>query len=366
MKTKNIDFNNPSKELLFKFCMRSALDWKIEVNVYSDIERESFRDILVKYDLQQYTDSLLDYQINWLDFQKVLKRRRTKFDENEKKSLPYKLKVARILKMFLSGEATNFKNLEISVSDLFNKESIADSGLFLTLKEPFIQEFERLGLNETEYTKEEAIEEIFSEEDYDDEWYFNSGFDFGEIEQETEEVSAFWIEKYRKEHYKPREISLDIVDYAIKELEGWQDGNRRNVGARIRNLEIGALATELSFLHRINKFLNQNKYSSIKDFPLLNETCRFIYEYFEFWDLLKNYYTENKSDKIRDKDRREKFIRSLIRNYEKSSKSENINPIRDVVIIDLEQDMAVDLFKKVKDGLTSPQEFYNRYPLYTF
>jgi hypothetical protein len=149
--------------------------------------------------------------------------------------------------MLLAGEEKNFKDLEFSVSDLYNNVKISEPGVFNNLKEVFINEFERLGLNETEYTKEEAIEEIYSEEDYDDEWYLNNVFDFGELETETKEVSEFWIEKYRKEHFKPREISLDVVEYAIKYYIDWKD-IKRNAGAKIRNLEIGALAIELSSL----------------------------------------------------------------------------------------------------------------------
>lgn len=362
---QNIDFNNPSKELLFRFCMQIVSGWQLTENVDYDIDRESFRDLLVENGLKEFTDLLLDYQIKWLDIAHVFYQRRTKFDDNEKKDLPYKLKVARILKMFLSSEEKSFEGIEISVSDPTNKETIVDSGLFLNLKEPFLKEFERLGLNETKYTKEEAIEEINSSEDIDDEWLFNNGFDFDEIQADPEVINDYYIEKYRKEHYKPREISLDVVNSSIKELEEWLDDIKKGVGARIKNLEIGGLAKELSFLHSISKFLNQDEYSSIKDFPLRNETCKFIYEYFEFWDLLEGFYTENKSDKIRDKERREKFIRSLIKNYEKSSKSENIHPMRDVVMVDVDREMEVDLFKKVKDGMISPQKFYERYPLYT-
>ena len=129
----NIDFHNPSDQLLFRFCMKYVGGWQLTEEVQYNVEREAFRDLLVKNDLQQYTDLLLDYQIKWLDIARVLDQRRTMFDDNEKNTLPYKVKIATILKMLLAGEEKNYKNLEFSVSGLYNVK-VSESGLFNSLK----------------------------------------------------------------------------------------------------------------------------------------------------------------------------------------------------------------------------------------
>ena len=358
MKTKKINFKNPSSRTIFQLCMNFVGGWELTEDVEIDINRESFRDLLAKYDLQLYIDLLIDYQLRWLDIQKVLDRRRTNFDDNKENVLPYKLKVARIMKIFLSGEQANFKNIEVSVSDLTEKIKIADNKLFDQLKEVFTNEFKKIGLDETIYTKEEVIEEIKNEEDIDYDWLFDNGYDFEEIQTQPDLVDEYFIERYRKEHFKQREISLELVNNVIEELETWQNEIKGNVGARLRNLEIGVLARELSILRRTHIFLNQKRNTSFNNITLSRETCRFIYSYFEFWNLLPKKIDYDELEK----DNRAKYIDSLIKNYEKSIESSNINPVRDVVIHNSDLELRINLFKKVKDGILTPDQFYERFP----
>jgi hypothetical protein len=282
----------------------------------------------------------------------ILKEKRNKRDNREKKLLPHSLKVAGILKMFLSREIRNTNDLKISVSDLY-KIDIDDPELLIQFKEVFLKEFERLGLNETEYTKDEAIEAIHNFED--DDWFTDHGIDFHDIEIDPESVTEDLIDSYRSEHYKPREITLELVNNSVSELELRQNRLKGRFGAKIKNLAIGELAKRLSYLHRIHQFFNPNEHTSIKEYPLSNLTCRLVYDYLEFWNLLSDDIIHN----VTTKEQRTNYAKSLIRNNEEFFNKMMYVELRYFLgMIDRNLEIKIDLFKKVKDGLITPEEFY--------
>jgi len=348
---ESTDFLNPSIQIYFDLCMENMYDWEFEELNDDEFNRESFRDFLVKYDLQDFTDWLIDYQKVWKNIDSSLDEHRKEKQNKETNEHPNALKVSKILKLLLSGETTEYRNLEISIRDITKTEKIdfAYKDLFDQLKVRFIKEFERLGLNNTELSTEEAKEEIENGGDW--EWYEDHAY-----EADLLPSDPWAVERYRLDHYRPREISLEIVNRAIAEIEMIQDRSKRGVGAKVKNLAIGELAKRLSYLHRIQLFLNNNEYSSINNYPLSNKTCRFIYEYFDFWGLL------NKDVKFveEDKEKRANYIKSLIRiNKSHFKKKYSHDTTRDFMFFhDNNLELRIDLFKKVKDGLITPDEYY--------
>jgi len=331
--------------------MENLCDMEFEDLNYDEINRESFRDILVKYDMQSYSDMFIEYQVIWQHLQGLLKKGRKKHENKDKNLRPHALKVSRILKMFFSRETARNSNLEVSVSDIHYKIDIAGDELLSYLKESFIKEFERLGLNETELSTEEAIAEI--ENGGDREWFDDHGYDY-----EEKPVDPEVVEEYRLVHSKPRETSFEMVNNVLSEIEMIQEKRKKGSGAKVKNLGFGELAKRLSYLHRIHQFLDQVEFSSIKDFPLSNETCRFIYEYFDFWNLLTDHVRFDKNDK----EKRANYIKALIRNNEKYfRKGFSYNSTLDhIYFYDDNLELMIDLFKQAKNGLISPEEFHER------
>lgn len=166
---RNIDFENPSKELIFDLCMG---DVRILYGKYDEpnleIDRVSHRDLLVKYDLQSFSELLVNYMGKWFQRQdSMLKAKREIFDRYYHDKVPYKLKVAEILKMFISGQRNEMENLEVSVTYENGKINIVEPVLINQVNEVIINEFKRLKLNETELSREEAIGEILECDDQD-------------------------------------------------------------------------------------------------------------------------------------------------------------------------------------------------------
>lgn len=349
---ESTDFLNPTIQIYFDLCLENMGDLEFEELNDDEFNRETFRDLLVKYDLQDFTDWLIDYQIVWKYLQSILEKGREEKENRENNERPNALKVSRILKLFLSGETTEYSNLEISVREITKtktqKIDITGKDLFDQLKVGFIKEFERLGLNNTELTTEEAKEEI--EDGGDWEWFTDH-----QHEADLLPSDPWAIERYRLDHYRPREVSLEIVNKAISEIEMIQEKGKRGVGAKIKNLGIGELARRLSYLHRIRLFLNNMEYTSIKDYPLSNDTCRFIYDYFDFWGILPELIKFEKDDK----EKRANYIKSLIRNnYNYFKRDYSYSNVRDYMYFyDDNLNLRIDLFKKVKDGQITPDEY---------
>lgn len=343
------DFTNPSNQKCFFLCMEGFYLWKDEDADIDDFRRLEFRDLLVLSGMQHFTDDLIDYQLGWKLAHDGLKIAREKREDRIKNSQPYALNIAKIVKMFLTGETTDYKNIVISARDLTQKIDVAGKELFDQLKEGFLKEFERLGLNETELTTQEAKEEV--EDIVEGAWFDEYGCTAEEILSDP-----YFLEKYRLDHFKPRIVSMEIVNKAISEIELAQRRSKKGAGAKVKNLGVGELAKRLSYLHRIRQFLNQKEYSSIKEIPLSNETCRFIYDYLEFWNSLPK---DVKFEKV-EKEKRANYIKSLIRNNENYfSKDFSYITTRDhLVAYDENLEMRIDLVKKVKDGLMTPDEYY--------
>jgi hypothetical protein len=310
------------------------------------------QEMLGGYRLLKFGDLLKDYQKKWKNRSDSMFKLRTEIHEKYKSLLKLELEVSRTLKVFLICETKN-KKLTVSFINPIDKVDINEIELQNLIKEVIVKEFEKLKLNETECTREEGLEDIINYEDI--EWLFEYAtppfFDGMSINPEfiTDEL----INSYVFVHYKPREITLGMVNNVITERERLLDERKSKVGAKIKNLDIGELARRLSYLHVFEKFLNHNEFDSISDFPLSNITCRFIYDYFEFWGLLNDFIDFD----IAEKEKRTNYIKSLIRN----SKNFDDRGLREFVkgykIIDTNLELRIDLFKKVKKGLLTREQY---------
>jgi len=354
---QNIDFNNPSEEMIFELCM-DDLNFSFDTSKYCEIEinRVAHRDRLARYELESYSDMLIGYQKKWFIRQDSLNNLKKDVFLKYKEKLMHQLEVSQILKMFLTPGSIENDNLSITFTGLYNKIITREFNLKKQIQTALLKEFERLELNETELSREEAIEEI---KDCDDpEWLqeYAAGDCFDGNGVNPEFITEELIENYIIVHYKPRKITLELVNRIITENEASLKEDKEKVGAKIKNLAIGEFAKRLSYIYCFNLFLNQDKIDSIKVFPLTNKACRFIYDYFEFWGLLNDRVKFRKSEK----EKRATYIKSLINNNERLAQKGILEMVKGYKIIDPNLELKIDLFKKVKDGLKSQEDFQNR------
>ena len=344
------DFTKPSAEKIFDLCMEDVFGYVLDVEPEIKIAKKDLNDLLVNYNLQEFSDLLFRYQIILTEIQKGVDKYKMESDIEDKHLLSYKLKVSRILRLFLSSESTEFRNLEFVVRNKNQTINIADVELFEQQKTVFTNEFKRLGLHFTDLSTEEALNIIIADEAW--EWFAESGF---EVEEITEDPSL--VEWFRANHSQPREISLELINKVISDLEFVMKNKKGRFGAKIKNLGIGELAKRLSYLARMNDFLNQDQYYSIKDFPLTNESCRFVYEYLYLWDLLPSKVSFDKSYKEKSAN----YIKSMINlNWAYFEKRDFRDRRKFFAMFDPDLEKRIELFKKVHDGRISPNEFHKR------
>lgn len=191
----------------------------------------------------------------------------------------------------------------------------------------------------------------------DDDWFMEHGIDYHDIDDDPESVTEDLIESYKSDHYKPREITLELVNNTVSDLEMRQNRLKGRFGVKIKNLAVGELAKRLAYLHRIHQFLNQNEFATIKEYPLTNESCRFGFEYLEFWKLLSNEVILHTATK----QQRTNYAKSLIRNNEEFFDKMTYYELRYFLeIIEWNLERRIDLFKQVKDGLITLEEFHQK------
>jgi len=351
-----IDLNRPHDDIVFELCMgRISVPYGNIDDPEIEQTEQLHRDLMAKYDLQRFSTQLYIYQKIWFRRKKSLKKLNEGIIDTYEKELQYKLKISKILKMFLLDKKSN-NNLTISFMNLTDKVVLEDSDLSSISMDLFLNEFKRLKLNETQCTWGESIVEIQKCEDPD--WLG----EFASLEPIVGElispslIPEDIIENYSFVHYKEREVTLDLVNNVIDELEQALNSKKSIPGAKIKNLEIGDLAKRLSYLHQMGKFLKDEEQNSINIFPLSNETCRFIYQYLDFWGLL--------NDQVRfdeeEKEKRTNYIKSLIRNFKNYSKDNLKKIIPGTGIRDSHLETRIDLYKMVTRSKISPQEFQDR------
>lgn len=335
------DFRNPSKEVIFELCMENlrVFDGNYK-NLRDETNKEDHRDMLVRYGIQSYADLLLDHQIKWLDKEDRLSSGK-ELSDHMRKNDPYKLKIARILRMLLAQEVARNKSLNVSFTDAFDEINIDGISLIKPLTEVFKIEFKRSSLNVKLDSSEVKNVHVIKDEATDK--TDNHGESY-----KTDDYNLVFIPVKRSE------ITLDLIDKTINDLEESIKKRQRKAGVQIKNMSIGELARRLSYLHRISDFLNENGHTSIKEFPLSNDTCKFIYDFLDFWNLLSVKHEKKESSK------RANYIRSLIGNNADLSRKGVFKVDGGLRIIDPNLDLTIDLFKKVKNGLISVEEFYER------
>ena len=103
---QNIDFNNPSEEMIFELCM-DDLNFSFDTSKYCEIEinRVAHRDRLARYELESYSDMLIGYQKKWFIRQDSLNNLKKDVFLKYKEKLMHQLEVSQILKMFLDRKS---------------------------------------------------------------------------------------------------------------------------------------------------------------------------------------------------------------------------------------------------------------------
>lgn len=309
-----------------KFCLCfGLLDFNIRefpesFYIGEGVDTEAFMKLLDKYNMTEYYSLLL--AIFWSqDAFKIHCEELENFIRKKKE-----LTEALILLLEIKEHGT-----QLTLQTYSDPVNISNKDIIENIIKVLIEDFMKNDFDLTALTTEETLEEIKSEKDKEwvDQWKKEQSESYSLDPMPTEKEGVAkknqMIEDYAASHSIKREINVKYLKTLNEKLK-----IKKQAGAPTINLYLVFEIKHLSYLKRINRFLNQNKIEDIEEYPLNNDDCRFIHDCLKFFKII-----EVKSIQTSNTTTPEKYIRVLLRqtklkNWNSSFKMirENINELR--------------------------------------
>lgn len=133
------------------------------------------------------------------------------------------------------------------------------------------------------------------------------------INNPSEYIDNDMINSYCEEHFSERPITLQFLYHQCDMIT--VSKKKKKAGAKPKNDSLASLAERLSYLIRLNRFLNQNEVNDISKFSISNKDCRLIHDYLVIFKLIPNQRERNNTTTTP-----ENYIKALIQNYRKNRK----------------------------------------------
>lgn len=277
-----------------------------EENVFTELGLNvpAFKKMLIKNDMEEYTDVLLFYwQMQTLYQNKLFKSNIQSLESKKMSVSEYGKDLTEIL-LFLLDEKDG-KNISITFQKSRNNITKKNEEIIDVITRAIKKEYQTRNLNLVNLTFEEAEEELLNK--YDREWivdYINDILGFNphiksefDIENEVNESNYRelfdylyddeMVEKYADEHYSTHDISLEFLQNRLVALI---PETKKKVGAKPKNDNIAVIGRRLSYLLRIDRFLeNKECKNDIDSIKLTNKDYRFIHDFLVFLNLIEDY-----------------------------------------------------------------------------
>lgn len=273
--------------------------------VEKGINVEAFKKLLIKNDMEEYSNLLLSHFYTWLSFTEERKDQKEGLLEGSK----YLRELTNALIFLLSEEEG--KNLSITFQRSRGSYKIVNESIINSVMDCLKKTYVDTNSTERDLTEEEIKEEIKILKDLDwiKEWIKKQEKEYnsGDLEINELNINSFinpqMIKEYGLYHFGESDISLEFLKSTFVDIE-----NAKNAAKETTNSKLVSSIRHLSYLKRLDKFLNQNEFSDIDKFPLLNEDCKFLHDCMTFFGIVEN-YSNNKINTTTP----EKYIRTFLK-----------------------------------------------------
>jgi hypothetical protein len=301
-----------SDETITKFCTcfgYSKHDFerrlKPEESVYLEMGMNvsAFKKMLIKNDMEDYTNELLYYwYIQLLNAKhKTISKIQTS-SEVMKNRNEHEKDLTEMLIFLL----TDSDEADTSITFQRSRNSLTkvNKAILKSVIGCLLDEYDKNNFNEEELTFEEAAEEINNK--CDESWIkdymkviisgnpslFSFDLDdykYGDFFDEAFEIcyDDQMVEIYANEHYTKHEITLEYLNYKLTDV---RRKTKKKVGAKPKNEHIAIIGSNLSYLKRIDRFIeNSENLKDINLIKLTNKDYRFIHDFLVFLNLIEDY-----------------------------------------------------------------------------
>jgi hypothetical protein len=272
------------------------------------INVDDFKRLMIKNDLDDYTFILLYYIIEIYLSDKVDEAINSHIQSDNERVIArqYEIDLTKTL-LFLLDDKT--LNMSVTFNKSRSSVTIQNELIVKQLANKLYVEFKKHDFHKVALTYQEAKAEMLLNEKFKNCVYrkINNGSpeepDIIEVEFDVA------IDHYAENSKKEMEITVDFLTHKLKTLTN--KGKKK--GAKIKNSRLADLCEDLSFLKRIDKYLNQTETDYICDIPLTNDDCRFIYGCLVFFSI-----TEYNTTTI-TKTLHENYIRTILKQKKRES-----------------------------------------------
>ncbi len=302
----------------------------IKESYYADrgVDVDAFKKILIKNDMEQYSILLL-YYINEIylsnDFDKTIEANILASQEYERE-MQYEKDLTRTLQFLLSDEFG--VNSSITFQKSKNSLTIPNQDIVNSFINSLIQEFKKNNYHKINLTYDEAKAMMLANEKWAKAVFKEECF-FDELKNEIKVVKVEFEESIMDFAYSiVKEMEID-QEFLKNKLQDLSLNLTKKKGAKIKKNRVATLCEDLSYLKRIDSYLNRTDFEYIDDLKLTNKDYRFIHDCVVFFGVIPD-----KTGTL-TKSLPENYIRSLITQktcewYEVDLKKERINRIRDL------------------------------------
>ena len=277
--------NRLSDETLAKFCAcfgfsnhdiqrRKKPDETFYIEMGLNVQ--AFKKMLIKNDMEEYTDLLLFYWHMQIIYSTKSSKYKVHNPENVMRIRDFYEKDLTETLVFLLDDKAG-KNTSITFQKSRNSTTKKNKDIIKNIISALISEYDKNNFNLEALTFEEAKEEIYYK--YDREWIdnylqemvrlnphifayefdeYNSEYNFNEVFEHFND--DLMVESYANEHYIKRDITLEFLKNRLSEISL---ATKKRVGAKPKNNHIAVIGTDLSYLKRIDRFIESRE--NIKD-----------------------------------------------------------------------------------------------------
>lgn len=268
------------------------------------INVEAFKKIMYKYDMEEYTIILLCYfsVIYFSKSNEGFENIYFEIDTDWEADRQLELDLTKALLFLYSDKSID--NTSITINKSRSSITIQNNTIVKHLANEIFLKYRSKGYNRINRTYEEAKKLMLADENWSKKVYHevNIGTEINPIivQQENEEEISMFAAMFTKEVV----LNKDNLKARLKYLTS-KYGKKR--GAKVKNTGLACLCENLSFLKRIDRYINQSEIEHICNIQLTNEDCRFIYSCLIFFNIIED------NSKFRSKTLPENYIRSVLK-----------------------------------------------------
>jgi hypothetical protein len=313
----------PYTELLWKFGLKEV--YIKHFNQFQKLNLNSKNTDFIK-DLSMSFSDYLDHVIKYQPECVTYNEDGTKNIDTTSNTLRQEELELTELLIFLLEEKE--KGICLNFKSATKNKNINTKNSFITtaITNKLIEEYDNRNLNEVNLSYDEAEWELLNvidlqwirsyierfegvvQTDIDNDIYYFEVYDAAiNIHDIENYIDAEMIEKYAEEHYTKAEITLEFLKDRGVELKSKV---KKKAGAKAKNDNIASISERMSYLIRLERFMNQNEYKDISKFPISNKDCRLIHDYLVFFNLMPD-----QRKKCNTTTTPENYIKALIKNY---------------------------------------------------